>query len=158
VSVFSPAVKARFWHRAFWFCLVRSRVLHLTVGFVFPLFRSTLRVVLRSSLGSARRSVLFPAHVFIALSSRTHFARRSSCVCGTSSQFVLIPAGLYLIRSGLSFRSGASPLSWSCLLIPVFTRLVCYLVVIPWQSIERVHSLRRFSTREQSSSGQLPLS
>jgi hypothetical protein len=87
VLVVSPAVKARLWHCDFWFPLVRSRVLHLIVGFMFPWFRSTLRVVLQSSLGSACRSVLFPTRVFIALSSRTHFARRSFCVCGTSSQF-----------------------------------------------------------------------
>jgi hypothetical protein len=62
---------------------------------------------------------------------------------------ILIPAGLCLIRSGLSFQSGASPLSWSFLLIPVFTRLVCCLVVIPWQSIERVHSLRQFPAHDE---------
>jgi hypothetical protein len=83
---FSHAVKAQFWHHEFWFPLVRSRVLHLVVGFVFPWFRSTLRVVLRSGLGSARRSVLFPICVFVTLNSQTHFSRRSSCVCGTSSQ------------------------------------------------------------------------
>jgi hypothetical protein len=64
VLMVSPVVKARLWHHDFWFPLVRSQVLHLTVSFVFPWFRSTLRVVLRSGLGSARRSVLFPAPVF----------------------------------------------------------------------------------------------
>jgi hypothetical protein len=63
--------------------------------------------------------------------------------------FVLIPVGLCLIQSSLNFWSGASPLSWCCLLILVFTRLVCCLVVIPWQSIERVHSLRRLPAHDE---------
>jgi hypothetical protein len=82
-------------------------------------------------------------------------ARRFSRVGCTSSQFlVLIPAGLCLIRSGLSSRSSAPPLARSCLLVSVFTRLVCPSVIFLLFELLRPDSpsaCRRVRARSKSS-------
>jgi hypothetical protein len=110
VLVVSPAVKARLWHRDFWFRAFSSSSSHSR--FCVSWFRSTLRVVLRSGLESARRSVLFPAPVF---GSIWDFYSVSSL-----AERFPVQIDFYLRSSRLGLRPNFVQLRFPCLLDFIF--------------------------------------
>jgi hypothetical protein len=132
VSGFSPAVKAQFWHEIFGspLCVLKFFISQLVLCFPSsdPLYVLCFCPVLDQRAGRCCSLPVCSSPSVPALILLVDLP--VSTVLALS--FILIPTGLCLIRSGLSFRLGASPLSWSCLLIPMFMRLVCCLVVIPW--------------------------